>query len=92
MAVPETQYAKINRLERQSSTPRGLLAQLRWAHDIDVRSILPVISTPTTVMHRTGDRLIPVEHGRWLAEHMPDARYVELDGNEHIPTSAISTR
>jgi class 3 adenylate cyclase len=75
----------ITRFERQSSTPRGLDAQLDWARTIDVRAILSVIEVPTLVMHRTGDSLVPIMHGRWLASHLPNATFVELDGNEHVP-------
>jgi class 3 adenylate cyclase/pimeloyl-ACP methyl ester carboxylesterase len=75
----------VNRLERQSSTPAGLHAQLSWLKELDVRSVLPVISAPALVLHRTGDRLVPVEQGRYLAEHIPGARYVELPGTEHVP-------
>ena len=75
----------LNRFERQSSTPSGLHAQLSWLRTLDVRSVLPVISAPALVLHRTGDRLVPVEQGRYLAEHIPGARYVELPGTEHVP-------
>ena len=53
--------------------------------DIDVRDVLPVIRVPTLVIHRSGDRVIPVESGRYLAEHIPDAKYVELPGKDHFP-------
>lgn len=75
----------VNRYERQSSTPTGLLAQLGWLRDLDIRSLLPVISVPALVCHRTGDRLVPVEHGRYLGEHIPGSRYVEFPGSEHVP-------
>jgi class 3 adenylate cyclase len=75
----------MNRYERQSSTPGGLRAQLRWLLELDVRTVLPVIRVPTLVMHRAGDRLIPKRLGRWLAESIPDARYVECPGTEHVP-------
>jgi class 3 adenylate cyclase len=75
----------VNRFERQSSTPAGLRAQLDWVRDLDIRSVLPVISVPALVLHRTGDHLIPVEHGRYLGQHIPGARYVELSGTEHVP-------
>ena len=51
----------------------------------DIRSALPSISTPTLVLHRTGDLIYPVEHGRYLGEHIPDARFVELPGTDHLP-------
>jgi class 3 adenylate cyclase len=75
----------LNHYERQSSSPSGVRAQLEWVRDIDIRSVLPLINVPTLVMHRSGDRLIPVAHGRWLAAHIPDARFVELPGTEHVP-------
>jgi class 3 adenylate cyclase len=51
--------------------------------DIDVRDLLPVVRVPTLVVHRRGDRLVNVRAGRWLAEHLPDARFVELPGTDH---------
>jgi class 3 adenylate cyclase len=52
--------------------------------EIDVTQVLPVIDVPTLVLHRTDD-LIPVDYGRYLAEHVPGARFVELAGNDHLP-------
>ena len=49
----------------------------------DVRQLLPNLSVPTLVLHRTGDQAIQVEAGRYLAEHIPGARYVELPGEDH---------
>ena len=73
-------------LERSAVSPgmaRGLIdALLR----IDVRPALAAISAPTIVMHRRGD-LVPVAHGRLLADRIPDARMIELSGSDH----AIST-
>jgi class 3 adenylate cyclase len=51
---------------------------------IDVSDILPTIRVPTLVIHRTGDRAIPVKRGRFLAEHIPGARYLEFSGNDHF--------
>jgi class 3 adenylate cyclase len=51
----------------------------------DLRSILPTIQVPTLVIHRKEDRASLVEHGRYLAAHIPDARYAELPGDEHLP-------
>ena len=53
-------------------------------HQIDVRAILPAIHVPTLVLHRSGDRAVGVEEGRYLAEHIPGARFVELAGNDHL--------
>jgi len=51
---------------------------------IDIRSVLPAVRVPVMVIHRANDRLVPVENGRYLAERLPDARYVELEGDDHV--------
>jgi len=50
----------------------------------DLRPILPAIQAPTLVLHRVGDSYIRVDHGRYLAEHIPGAKYVELPGEDHL--------
>ena len=57
---------------------------------IDVRAALGELRVPTLILHRTGDRLIDVRHSRYLAEHIPGARYVELDGRRQ-PARASAT-
>jgi class 3 adenylate cyclase len=52
---------------------------------LDIRQILPSIHVPTLVLHRIGDRGIPVTYGRYLAEHIPAAQFVELEGTDHLP-------
>jgi pimeloyl-ACP methyl ester carboxylesterase len=71
--------------QRFSGTPASARAWFRVTMDIDIREVLPAIRVPTLVVHRTGDRVIPVESGRHLAEHIPDAKYVELPGHDHFP-------
>jgi pimeloyl-ACP methyl ester carboxylesterase len=72
------------RMERASVSP-GMLAQLvRMFLEIDVRDVVPSVHVPTLVLHRRYDRLVNVRNGRWLAEHLPNARLVELPGNDHI--------
>ncbi|MGY1618416.1 adenylate/guanylate cyclase domain-containing protein [Geodermatophilus sp. SYSU D00691] len=51
---------------------------------IDVREILGAIRVPTLVVHRRGDRMVPVGVGRYLAEHIPEARLAEIDGDDHL--------
>ncbi|MDQ4095986.1 MAG: adenylate/guanylate cyclase domain-containing protein [Actinomycetota bacterium] len=51
----------------------------------DVRHVLPTIRVPTLVLHRSGDALVPVENGRYLAKNIPNAKYVELPGEDHLP-------
>jgi class 3 adenylate cyclase len=53
--------------------------------EIDIRTVLPTIRVPTLVLHRTGDRYVPVEVSRFVAEQVPGAVYQELDGIDHIP-------
>jgi class 3 adenylate cyclase len=71
---------------RFGGTPGSALAWYRMTADIDVRPLLPAIRVPTLVLHRVGDRVIPVESGRHLAQHIPGARYVELPGADHLNT------
>jgi class 3 adenylate cyclase len=47
--------------------------------------VLPTIRVPSLVLHRTRDRDVNVEEGRWIASQIPGARYVELDGDDHVP-------
>ncbi len=72
------------RLERAVASPGAILALLRANYEIDVRHILPSIQVPTLVLHRKGDALVPVEAGRYLAQHIPGAKYVELPGDDHL--------
>ena len=72
------------RFERQSMSPRMSRAAQRLDMELDIRDVLPSVRLPTLVIHRTGDTL-PVEGGRWVAEQIPDARFVELGGDDHWP-------
>jgi class 3 adenylate cyclase/pimeloyl-ACP methyl ester carboxylesterase len=69
--------------ERNACTPQMVVQIERRNFEIDVRPILPTISVPTLVMHCARDPLVPVEFGRYLGEHLPGARYVEIDGDFH---------
>jgi class 3 adenylate cyclase len=70
------------RLLRGAATPRQAAAHFKYLFDFDARSVLPSISVPTIVLHRSGQDLLPIEHGRYIAEHIPGARLVELPGIE----------
>ena len=50
----------------------------------DVRAVLPHLRVPTLILHRRGDSMVRVGHGRYLAEHIPNSRYVELDGADNL--------
>ena len=70
---------------RSAASPGAAVALLRMNTEIDIRHVLPAIHVPTLVMHRTGDRSANVEEGRWMAEQIPEARFVELSGEDHMP-------
>src|ERR1700687_1715343 len=73
------------RFERFSASPSAARALLRMAADTDVHHVLPAITVPTLVVHRTGDRTTDVRGARLLADRIPGARYVELPGEDHSP-------
>ncbi|HEY1449320.1 MAG TPA: alpha/beta hydrolase [Solirubrobacteraceae bacterium] len=73
--VADADYVRyMNRVERMTTTPAGLLAAWRWIREVDLRPVLDSIQCPTLITHRTGDRLVPVEYGRYLAERISGAR------------------
>ena len=73
------------RLLRQGTSPAGAIALMDLYREMDVRAILPAIDVPTLVLHRSGDRMISSAQGRYLAETIPSARYIELRGEDHLP-------
>ena len=70
---------------RNAASPSAAVALLRMNTQIDVRSVLPTIGVPTLVLHRTGDLDVNIEEARWLASQIPGARFVELQGDDHMP-------
>jgi len=70
------------RLLRGAATPREAAAHFSYLFNFDARAVLPSIVVPTIVLHCVGQKLLPVEHGRYIAEHIPGARFVELPGAE----------
>jgi class 3 adenylate cyclase len=75
---------------RYAGTPGSARAWFHITMEIDVREILPAIRVPTLVLHRVDDRVVPVEAGRYLAEHIPDAKLVEQPGSDHYPFAGDS--
>ena len=71
---------------RLAASPGAALTVLRLTMEIDVRNVLPAVRVPTLVVHRRGDRVTRIEQGRYLAEHIRDAKLVELAGDDHIPS------
>jgi pimeloyl-ACP methyl ester carboxylesterase/DNA-binding winged helix-turn-helix (wHTH) protein len=70
---------------RTSASPAAAVALTRMNSEADVRHVLPAIRVPTLVMHRAHDRCLLVEEGRYMAERIPTARFVELPGEDHLP-------
>jgi pimeloyl-ACP methyl ester carboxylesterase len=74
-----------SKFERLGATPAACMQMMRMNSEIDVSAILPSIHVPTLVIHRKNDVAVSVEGGRELASLIPQARYVELPGQDHIP-------
>jgi DNA-binding winged helix-turn-helix (wHTH) protein/pimeloyl-ACP methyl ester carboxylesterase len=70
---------------RMGASPGAALALTRMNADIDVRGVLPSIRVPTLILHRTGDRCLGVEEGRYIADRIPGAQFRELPGDDHLP-------
>ncbi len=73
------------RLLRQSASPGTEAAYSRWTGALDLRGMLSAIHVTTLVMHRTGDRDVPMEGGRDVADRIAGARFVELPGIDSFP-------
>jgi pimeloyl-ACP methyl ester carboxylesterase len=77
---------------RRSASPGAAAALIRMNTQIDVRDVLPTIQVPTLILHRTGDLDASVEEGRWIAQRVPGARFVELPGDDHLPWAGDQDR
>jgi class 3 adenylate cyclase len=71
---------------RASASPGAARALILMNSQIDVRRVLPTIGVPTLVLHRSGDRDSRPEEGRYIAERIPGARFLELEGEDHFPS------
>jgi class 3 adenylate cyclase len=85
VAGQEWARAWFGRCQLHSNTPGGAEAFMRMAFAIDVRDVAAAINVPTLIVHTVGDKICHVENGRFLARTIPEARYVELAGEDHIP-------
>ena len=88
MAEDAAVLAAWARLERLSVSPAGMRSLLRISAATDVRHILHVVRVPTLVLHSEGDLPVPIALGRYIAEHIPGARFVALPGIDHAPVGA----
>lgn len=69
---------------KNSASPGAAIEMLRLNSAIDVHAVLPAVQCPTLVLHRAGDRMMPIALGRLMADAIPGARFVELQGDDHI--------
>lgn len=77
--------AWLGRLAQHAATPASWEAFARMAFDIDVRHVTPTINVPTLILHAADDQVCHVENARFLARTIRGARYVELQGGDHVP-------
>ncbi|HST23487.1 MAG TPA: alpha/beta fold hydrolase [Blastocatellia bacterium] len=70
---------------RMGASPGAALALTQMNAEIDVRHVLPSVRVPTLVLHRTDDRCLKVEEGRYVAKQIPGAKFVEMSGVDHLP-------
>lgn len=73
------------RLTRAAASPSAALSYFDMLVQIDIRHVLPTIQTPTLVIHRRDDRAVRWEASRFLADQIQGARFLELEGENHIP-------
>jgi class 3 adenylate cyclase len=86
--IPNADPAEIAWFERRgraSLSPAAARDLILMNSKADVRAALPAVRCPTLVLHRTGDLDSRIEEGRFLADQIPGARFVELPGDVHVP-------
>jgi len=79
------EIAAVSRYQRRSAEADVAAAFLELDLTADSRAFLPMLTMPTLVLHRRGDRTVPISHGRELASLLPNARFIALRGDSHIP-------
>ncbi len=70
---------------RMGASPGAAVALTKMNAEIDVRNVLPSVRVPTLVIHRRGDMCLKVEEGRYVASLIPECKYIELGGIDHLP-------
>jgi class 3 adenylate cyclase len=83
-------YSNLDLLWEEPRVARFLLALLKTALDMDLRAILPTISTPTLVLQATRDLVTRLESGRDFANRIPGAQLVEIDSDDHSPWASCN--
>lgn len=77
---------------RRSTSPGAAITQIRMNWYSDVRHLLPLVQAPTLVLHARDERWVLASAGRFLADHIPGARFVELPGADHLPYGELGPR
>jgi pimeloyl-ACP methyl ester carboxylesterase len=85
LAEDEGLRAWWGKLQRLSASPSSIYAQELVFREMDIRRLLPAIGVPTLVLHRRDDQIEPVGAGRYIADVISNAQYVELEGADHFP-------
>jgi pimeloyl-ACP methyl ester carboxylesterase len=70
---------------RQAASPGMAAALNQLERETDVRPVLRMVQAPTLVLHRSDEAVYDVEEGRYIARHIPGAKFVELEGADHLP-------
>jgi class 3 adenylate cyclase len=73
------------------ASPGALRTLLTMNSRIDIRATLPTIRVPTLVLHRRGDRVVPMQAGQYIASQIPNAKFVVLEGEDHLPYGDCET-
>ena len=79
------EIAALSRYQRVSADAAVAAAFLELDLVSDARAVVPRVTTPALVLHRRGDRTVPIRHGRELASLLPNARFIALNGDSHLP-------
>ena len=79
------EIAALSRYQRRSAEAEVAAEFLELDLSSDARAVLPQVAVPSLVLHRRGDRTVPIGRGRELASLLPNARFVALDGDSHLP-------
>jgi pimeloyl-ACP methyl ester carboxylesterase/class 3 adenylate cyclase len=75
---------------RASCSPAAALALTKANGQIDIRHILPSIQVPTLILHASGDRVVEIGHAHYLVEHIPGAKLILIDSEDHLPFASGS--
>jgi class 3 adenylate cyclase len=84
MAADERLREAFAKYERQSASPGTARAMVSLIYQGDVRDVLPTLRVPTLVIHHSAVRNLPIALGRYLADHIPSAKFVELPGTDNL--------